>query len=475
MPVLLAGPPVADLADSTRRGGGEALQVARDAGAGHVISELTLSRLRGRGGGGFPTGRKWAGIRDGGPGRRFAVCNAAEGEPGTFKDRALLRHDPYQVLEGLAIAVLAIGAEAAYVAIKASFGREAERLGVAIQETTAAGWFGGAPVTLVRGPDEYLFGEEKGLLEVIEGREPLPRLLPPFQHGLFATVITTGWEATDAAGAPGLANPTLVNNVETLANVPHILRRGPEWFRSLGTERSPGTVVATVSGDVAHPLVVEVELGLPLGELLALAGGPLPGRQIQAVLSGVANGVLTASMLDVALGYEELVEVGSGLGSAGFVVYDDTACPVEIARAFSRFLYVESCGQCRSCKFGCGEITGCLESIGAGTGTEHDVEVIGARLRSVTDQTRCYLATEEQIVIASLLARFPEEFALHLEGTCSKEVPRPLLAPKIVDLADGVVTWDTKQATKQPDWTYAEEAGPGSAGAGRSSRPAGGA
>ena len=196
-------------------------------------------------------------------------------------------------------------------------------------------------------------------------------------------------------------------------------------------------------------------MGLPLGELLALAGGPLPERAVRAVLSGVANGVLTESMLDVRLGYEELAEVGSGLGSAGFVVYDDTACPVEIARAFSRFLYVESCGQCRSCKFGCGEITRCLETIGAGTGTEHDVEVIGARLRSVTDQTRCYLATEEQIVIASLLARFPEEFALHLEGTCSKEVLRPLLAPKIVDLTDGVVTWDTKQASKQPDWTYA--------------------
>jgi len=464
VPVLLAGEAVVDLADSVSRGGGEAIALAREAGPGHVISELGLSRLRGRGGGGFPTGRKWAGIRDAGPGRRFAVGNAAEGEPGTFKDRALLRHDPYQVLEGLAIAVLAVGAEAAYVATKASFTREAERLRVAIEEATAAGWFGDAPVTLVLGPDEYLFGEEKGLLEVIEGREPLPRLLPPFQHGLFATDITTGWEATDSAGAPGLANPTLVNNVETLANVPHILRRGPEWFRSLGTERSPGTVVATVTGDVVHPLVVEVELGLPLRELLELAGGPLPGRRVRAVLSGVANGVLTEPMLDVPLGYEELAAVGSGLGSAGFVVYDDTACPVEIARAFSRFLYVESCGQCRSCKFGCAEITRGLEALVAGAGTEHDVEVIGARLRSVTDQTRCYLATEEQTVIASMLARFPEEFALHIEGTCSKEAARPIEAPKIIDLADGVVTWDAKQARKQPDWTYAEEPAPSPGG-----------
>ena len=454
LPVLLAGEPVADLAAAAARGAGEAVGLAKEAGPGEVVSEIGLSRLRGRGGGGFGTGRKWGGIRDAGPGRRFAVCNAAEGEPGTFKDRALIRHDPYQVLEGLAVAVVAVGAEAAYVATKASYRPEAERLRTAIEETTAAGWFGDVPVSLVLGPDEYLFGEEKALLEVIEGRDPLPRLFPPFQHGLFATDITTGWEATDPVGSPGLANPTLVNNVETLANVPHILRRGAEWFRSLGTERSPGTLVATVTGDVARPLVVEVEMGVRLSQLLELAGGALPGRQVQAVLNGVANGVLTASMLDLRLDYEDLAAAGSGLGSAGFVVYDDTACPVEISRAFSRFLYVESCGQCRSCKFGCGEITRGLEALVAGTGTEHDVEVIGARLRSVTDQVRCYLANEEQIVISSMLQRFPEEFALHLEGRCSKDEPRPIQAPKIVDIAEGIVTWDDKQARKQPDWTY---------------------
>jgi NADH-quinone oxidoreductase subunit F len=458
VPLLLAGVPVADLPDAVARGAGEAIALAREAGPGHVISEIGLSHLRGRGGGGFPTGRKWAGIRDAGPGRRFAVCNAAEGEPGTFKDRALLRHDPYQVLEGLAVAMAAVGAVGGYVATKASYEQEAERLRVAIAETSAAGWFGDVPVTLVLGPDEYLFGEEKGLLEVIEGRDPLPRLFPPFQHGLFATAITTGWEATDAS--PGFsgeaaANPTLVNNVETLANVPHILRNGPEWFRTLGTERSPGTIVATVTGDVRHPLVVEVELGTTVAQLLDLAGGPLPGRRIEAVLSGVANGVLTSSMLEAPLDYEDLAAVGGGLGSAGFVAYDDTACPVEIARACSRFLYVESCGQCRSCKFGCGEITRSLESLIDGSADEHQVEVIGARLRSVTDQVRCYLATEEQILIASMLQRFPEEFALHLDGRCSKEQERPLLVPKIVDIADGVVTWDEKQARKQPDWTYA--------------------
>ena len=458
VPLLLAGEPIPDLGAALRRGAGEAIALARAGGPGDVISEIGLSRLRGRGGGGFPTGRKWAGVRDGGPGRRYAVCNAAEGEPGTFKDRALLRHDPYQVLEGLAVAMVAVGAAGGFVATKAGYRREAERLRTAIEETSAAGWFGDAPVGLVLGPDEYLFGEEKTLLEVVEGRDPLPRLFPPFQHDLFATDITTGWEASDAAPGGGRsdANPTLVNNVETLANVPHILRNGAEWFRSLGTDGSPGTIVATVTGDVQHSLVVEVEMGVTVAQLLDLAGGPRPGRRTEAVLNGVANAVLTPSMLDTGLDYEELAAVGSGLGSAGFVVYDDTACPVEIARVCSRFLYVESCGQCRSCKFGSGEITRGLDALMAGTAGVQEVEVIGARLRSVTDQVRCYLANEEQIVIASLLQRFPEEFALHLEGRCSKERERPLLPPKIVDIADGMVTWDEKQARKQPDWTYAE-------------------
>jgi len=455
-PVLLAGEPVANLDAYLGRGGGRALDASRTATAEDIIATLTRSGLRGRGGGGFPAGRKWAGVRDAGPGRRFAVCNAAEGEPGTFKDRALIRHNPYQTLEGLAIAVGVIGAEAAYVATKASYAREADRLRTAIEETSAAGWFGTKAVTLVLGPDEYLFGEEKALLEVIEGRDPLPRLFPPFEHGLFATDIQTGWESTDGpARGPGQANPTLVANVETLANIPHILSRGADWFRSLGTERSPGTIVATVTGDVSSPLVVEVELGTRLADLLDLAGGPLPCRSIQAVISGVANGVLTASMLDVALDYEDMVAAGSGLGSAGFVVYDDTVCPVELARVLSRFLYVESCGQCRSCKFGCGEITRALEALNVGTGTEHDVEVIGARLRSVTDQTRCYLANEEQLVVSSILERFSEEFALHLEGRCSHDPARTLVTPKITDIDGGVVAWDEHQVAKQPDWTYA--------------------
>jgi NADH:ubiquinone oxidoreductase subunit F (NADH-binding) len=455
-PRLLDGDPVLSLDEFRSRGGGAAFAVAVAAGEDAVIGVVTDSGLRGRGGAGFPTGRKWQGIREAGPGRRFAVCNAAEGEPGTFKDRALLRHDPYRVLEGLAIASFAVGAERAYIATKARYDREAERLRSAIEECAEAALFADLAIELVLGPDEYLFGEEKALLEVIEGHDPLPRLLPPYEHGLFATDVQTGWQSVDAptVGPKGQPNPTLVNNVETLAHVPRIIRDGADWFRSVGTAESPGTTVATVVGDVAAPFVGEVELGTPLWDLVAEAGGLREGRKVQAVFSGVANAVITAEELDSPVSYEGLAAAGSGLGSAGFVVYDDSACMVEVARELSRFLYVESCGQCRSCKFGCGEITRRLEGIADGTGTDLDVEVIGARILSVTDQTRCYLAAEEQILISSILREFPEEFALHLEGRCSVE-PREIHVPKLIEVADGIATYDERHARKQPDWTYA--------------------
>lgn len=460
-PMLLAGEPVASLADYQARGGGQAFAAAVAAGEDAVVAEVTASGLRGRGGGGFLTGKKWTGIRSAGEGRRFAVCNAAEGEPGTFKDRALLRHDPYRVLEGLAIASFAVGAEAAFIATKARYEQEAERLATAIGEIEAAGLFADLRITLVLGPDEYLFGEEKALLEVIEGHDPLPRLLPPYEHGLFATDVQTGWQSiegpTTGTDGRGEANPTLVNNVETLAHVPGIVLRGADWFRTVGTGESPGSTVATVVGDVVAPFVGEVELGTPLSALIEQAGGVAPGRSVQAVFSGVANAVITHEHLDAPVSYEGMAAVGSGMGSAGFVVYDDTACMVEVARELSRFLYVESCGQCRSCKFGCGEITRNLEGLMAGEGSDRDIEVIGARLRSVTDQVRCYLASEEQIMISSLLRAFPEEFALHVEGRCSK-APRPILVPKLVDVADGVATYDERHARKQPDWTYADDA-----------------
>ncbi len=457
MPNFLLPPePVTSVDAWIALGGGEGLAQAQANGPEWVISELTAAGLRGRGGGGFPTGRKWAGVLAQGGSHRYVVCNAAEGEPATFKDRALMRANAYQLVEGIAIACLVIGARQAYIGVKGSFRWEVLALQAAIEDMQAAGLAGDVPITVVEGPDEYLFGEEKALLEVIEGRPPLPRLLPPFEHGLFAVAPQMGWESSTpdpAYGVRGQSNPTLVNNCETLCNVPWILARGPDWFRSMGTEASPGTIVATVVGDVARPGYGEVAMGTPLAQVVEeVGGGLLPGRSFKAAFSGIANAVLTAEQIDAPVSYEGMTAAGSGLGAAGFAVYDDTACMVATAHAFSRFLWVESCGQCPACKLGTGEITERLAAIDEMRGGDGDVEVIGARLRKVTDGNRCFLPVEEQTVVSSILRSFPQEFADHLEGSCTRR--HGIRVPKIVDLSDGTVTYDEKQARKNPDWTY---------------------
>lgn len=293
------------------------------------------------------------------------------------------------------------------------------------------------------------------MLEVIEGRGPLPRLFPPYEHGLFAGDIASGWEGSGPLRT-GASNPTVVNNVETLSNVPHIVARGAEWFRSFGTERSPGTVVCTVVGDVRRAGVAEVPLGTSLRQVIdTIGGGPVEGRQVKAVFSGVSNAVIRGDSLDVALTYEDLADLGSGLGAAGFFVLDDRACMVEAARQLSTFLWVESCGQCPACKRGAAEITGRLDRLEAGLASEVDLREIDSWLTKVTDGNRCFLAVEEQQVVASVLAAFPAEVVEHVElGRCPRPHPVPL--PKIVDLIDGVARYDERQLRKRPDWTYAE-------------------
>jgi NADH:ubiquinone oxidoreductase subunit F (NADH-binding) len=441
--------------------GGSGVRRAHELGPQGTIDLIDASGLRGRVGGGFPTGRKWAGVAEQEGGRRYLVCNGAEGEPGTFKDRALLRANPYQLVEGVAIAAFAIGAAEAYICLKASFRREIELVTRAVQEFQAAELCGECRVTIVAGPDEYLFGEEKAMLEVIEGNEPLPRWLPPYLHGLFATAPQLGWQSHDVGSGPPSAgagsNPTLVNNVETLSNVPHILARGSEWFRSMGTADSPGTIVTTVVGDVVAPDVGEVEMGTTLRAVIdAVGSGLFPGRSVKAVFSGVANAVVAAGDLDVPVSYEGFRAIGSGLGSAGFIVYDDRTCMVDAAYRFSRFLSVESCGQCPPCKLGSSAITEHLERIETGVGDVGDLNAITGWLGHVTDGSRCYLATEEQLVVTSILGAFPDEFAEHLElGACPR--PRRLPIPKLVDLTDGRAVYDESFWRKQPDWTYAND------------------
>lgn len=439
--------------------GGRGLARAHDLGARSTIELITDSGLRGRGGGGFPTGRKWSSIASREAGPAYVVCNGAEGEPGTFKDRALIRANPYQLVEGLVIAAMAVDALEVFVCLKANFVREIDRVTTAIQEFQSAGLCEDCTVTVVAGPDEYLFGEEKAMLEVIEGRPPLPRWFAPYEHGLFASSPQLGWESSTSGRSSDESgpNPTLVNNVETLSNVPHILAHGAEWFRSIGTAESPGTIVATIVGDVVAPDVGEVELGTPLEAVIdAVGSGLRPGRSIKAVFSGVANPVITAADLDVPVSYEGFAAIGSGMGAAGFIVYDDSTCMVDAAYRLSRFLSIESCGQCPPCKIGSSAITEHLERIETGTGQEADLDAIAGWLSKVTDGNRCYLAVEERELVSSVLHAFPEEFVEHLEQhRCPR--PRRLPMPKLLDLEGGEAVYDESFWRKRPDWTYEPE------------------
>jgi NADH-quinone oxidoreductase subunit F len=444
--ILTTDQPVTSVDDYLERGGGRGLAAARERSPEQVIEQVRRSGLRGRGGAGFPTGIKWSTVRDDPCPTKFVVCNGAEGEPGTFKDRWLLRTNPYLVVEGVAIAALAVGAQRAFIGVKAGFAREVDRLTDAMRDMAAHDLIGPVPIELVPGPDEYLFGEEKALLEVIEGNDPLPRIVPPWMEGLFRT--------------PGSPNPVSANNVETLANVPLILDRGPEWFRSFGTDDSPGTMLFTLSGDVRHPGVYELPLGLPLRDLVeGIGGGPPESRRLKAIFPGASNTVIPPELLGTPMSFDAMRAVGTGLGSGGFVVYDDSACIVRATLAFSRFLFVESCAQCPACKHGTGAITELLERIDRGDGSEVDVETVLARALTVTDAQRCALPTGESLLAQSAVHVFGQEFAEHFGRPCPR--PRDLEVPKIVDFDEraGAFRYDERYHLKRPDWTYADETG----------------
>lgn len=448
--ILLSDEPVNSLGAYESLGGGTGLRALAGRGPAAIIDELESSGLRGRGGAGFSTGLKWRSIVAGGPsvGERFVVANGAEGEPGTFKDRFLLRNNPYSMLEGLAVSAAVVGARRAFVAVKASFTAEIERLSTALVELAEADWWPDIEVSVVGGPEEYLFGEEKALLEVIEGEDPLPRQFPPYVYGLFTTSPQMGWSAgRNLDSRDQGSNPTLVNNVETLANVPAIIANGADWFRSIGTAESPGTILCTISGDTIRHGVDEFEMGTPLGEIVeTVGGGVVDGRPVRYLLSGVSNPVVRGDLLHVSASHEALTARGAGLGTGGFIVFDDRTDPIELAHAVSRFLWIESCGQCPACKLGCENITSQLGE--AATTRRVDLGVLSARLNSVNDAARCYLPTQEQRVVGSLLADMRN-------GIVGEQ--RDLLIAPISELADGRFRLAERHRDKRPDWTYPVE------------------
>jgi NADH-quinone oxidoreductase subunit F len=455
---------VASMAEHLAAGGGRGLEAAGRLGPEATIDDVEASGLLGRGGAGFPAGTKWRTVA---ANRSAAVpstvvVNAAEGEPGSFKDRAIIRRNPFRVVEGALVAATTVGADRVVIAVKHSFTPEIRRLRQAIGDAATAGWAPGVEVEIVEGPSEYLFGEETGLLEVLAGRRPLPRVTPPYRHG--ADEVSTEADATASGSvqmaAPGdetAAPPTLVNNVETIANVPGLLAEGPDWFRSVGTVDSPGTVVCTITGDTRRHGVIEVPMGTPLAEVIERAGGGARrGRRLTAALSGVANPILPADLLDTPLSHEAMQAVGGGLGTGGFTVFDDTTDVVAVAQGVSRFLAVESCGQCTPCKQDGIAIADHLADLRASAISEADMEDLDDRLRTVIVGARCYLATQHQLVVGSLLERFPDAVAAH--GSGAAEAAREVLIAPILDLdidrPDARAVLDERQRDKQPDWTY---------------------
>jgi NADH-quinone oxidoreductase subunit F len=396
--------PVADLAAYMAAGGGTGLQRALELGGPSVIEVIRRSGLRGRGGAGFPTGIKWKGAAaDTQP--RAVVCNAAEGEPGTSKDRTLMSRDPYRVIEGMAIAAVAIGASTAYLGIKARFTEPIARLDLAAREMAAVGMLEGIDFRVVEGPDDYLLGVESALLEVIQGNDPLPRTVPPYIQGV--------------AGPDGTEYATVVNNVETLANVPGIVARGAEWFREMGTERSPGTMVFTVSGDVKTPAVAELAMGTPLSFLIYGPGGGMRSQHgPKLIVSGASNRPLTASEIDTPMSFEDMEAIGSGLGSGGFIVYDETTCAVEVGLVLSTFLQNGSCGQCPPCKLGTTAYMNGFGLLMEGRATLDDVDDLTGWLTRVTDANRCGLGAGQREVARGILDTFADDVAACLEGRC---------------------------------------------------------
>ncbi len=376
-----------------------------------VIDAVKKSGLRGRGGAGFPTGVKWGFIPKGHPGPRYLCCNADESEPGTFKDRQLIENDPHQMLEGMAIACWAIGAHVAYVYIRGEFIRGAEIIQRAIDEAVAAGLLGrnlfgsgfDLDIYVHRGAGAYICGEETALLESIEGKRGKPRIKPPFpaMHGLYQA-------------------PTVINNVETLCNVPHIINRGAEWYASFGTPKSPGTRIFSVNGHVQRPGNYEVPMGITLREMIfEHAGGMRNGKRLKAIIPGGASApFFTEEHLDVRMDFESIAAAGSMLGSGGVTVMDEDTCMVWAAVNLLEFFHHESCGKCTPCREGSSWLLKILHRIDAGRGREEDLELLTTLSHRIEGMTVCAFGDAEVAPILSTIKHFRDEYVAHIRERC---------------------------------------------------------
>ncbi len=395
-----------------QRGGYRALEQALAMDPVAITNIVKESGLRGRGGAGFPTGLKWSFMKPGDGKPHYLACNADESEPGTFKDREIMRWTPHALVEGCAIGAHAIGAETAYIYIRGEFTEPLLRMNEAVREAYADGILGKnamgtgkrIDVHVHKGAGAYICGEETAMMNSLEGRRGNPRIKPPFPAvaGLFG-------------------QPTTINNVETLAAVPHILTNGPEWYKgmSLASPKSSGTKLFSVCGNIQRPGNYEVVMGFPFGEFLRdLCGGPLPGRRFKAIIPGGASvPIQTPEEADgTMMDYEGFIAGGSMLGSGGVIVIDDAQCMVKQIARLARFFAHESCAQCTQCREGTAWTTKILERIEAGQGTMEDLDTLLEIADNMTGKTICVLSDSCATPVVSGIQKFREEFEAHITG-----------------------------------------------------------
>ena len=384
-----------------------------------IIDEITKSNLRGRGGGGFPAGRKWAQVRRQTEPVKYVVCNGDEGDPGAFMDRSVMEGDPHRMLEGMMIAGLACGAEEAYIYVRAEYPLAVKRLRRAIAQAEELGLLGervlgtdfNFTLHIARGAGAFVCGEGSALTASIEGKRGMPRVKPPrtVEHGLFD-------------------KPTVLNNVETFANVPLIINRGADWYRSIGPENSPGTKAFALTGNIVNTGLIEVPMGTTLREVIFdIGGGVRDGKAFKAVqIGGPSGGCLTSEDLDLPLDFDSLKKAGAMIGSGGLVVMDEDTCMVEVARFFMHFTQNESCGKCVPCREGTKRMLAILERIVEGKGEEGDIELLLELADTITATALCGLGKSAASPVVSTIRSFRDEYEAHIRekrcpaGSCQK-------------------------------------------------------
>ncbi len=411
-----------EIDDYIASGGYEALATALSMSADSIIDQIVSSGLRGRGGAGFPTGKKWALALKAPGDKKVVIANADEGDPGAYMDRTIIESNPHQLIEGLAVCAQAIGADTGLIYIRAEYPLAVQIVTRAVNQAREKGLLGNNildsgvdfDIEIFQGSGAFVCGEETALIRSIEGYRGMPRHRPPFpvEQGLGG-------------------HPTVINNVKTLASIPPIINRGAEWFRSIGTPESPGTAIFSVVGDVTHPGLVEIPMGVTLRTLIFDICGGIPNKkQFKAVqIGGPSGGCLPADFLDTPIDFDSLIEAGAMIGSGGMVVMDEDNCMVDIARYFLDFTQNESCGKCTFCRIGTRHLKDILERLTQGEGVDGDEALIVQLSEDVKNGSLCGLGKTAPNPVLTSMKYFPEEYQAHIEKKqCLGKVCRPLIA-----------------------------------------------